>query len=36
LCGVQPFCAEVIHVTRLDTLWESFPTREEAVAVLRR
>ena len=34
LCGVQPFCAEVIRVTRLDTLWESYPTRGEAVAAL--
>jgi anti-anti-sigma factor len=34
LCGLQPFCAEVIRVTRLDTLWESFPSREEAMAAL--
>jgi anti-sigma B factor antagonist len=34
LCGVQPFCAEVIHVTRLDTLWEIHPTRAAAVAAL--
>jgi hypothetical protein len=31
---VQPFCAEVIHVTRLDTLWEIHPTRAAAVAAL--
>ena len=32
LCGVQPFCAEVLQTTRLDTLWEVTATREEAVA----
>ena len=32
LCGVQPFCAEVIRVTRLDTLWETYSSLEEAVA----
>jgi len=36
LCGVQPFCDEVIRTTRLDTLWESFPNREQAVKALRR
>jgi len=34
LCAVQPFCAEVIHVTRLDTLWEIFPTRDMAIDAL--
>lgn len=32
LCGVQPFCAEILRATKLDTLWEVVPTREEAVA----
>lgn len=35
LCGVQPFCAEVLHTTRLDTIWSIYPTRAEAVAALR-
>jgi len=34
LCAVQPFCAEVIHVTRLDTLWEVFPTKDRALDAL--
>jgi anti-sigma B factor antagonist len=34
LCGLQPFCAEVIRVTRLDTLWDTYATRGEAVAAL--
>jgi anti-sigma B factor antagonist len=32
LCNVKPFCAEVIHVTRLDTLWDVFPSRDQGVA----
>jgi anti-anti-sigma factor len=34
LCGVQPFCAEVLRVTRLDTLWEIFDDRAGALASL--
>lgn len=34
LCGLRPFCTEVLHVTRLDQLWRAFPTRDEAVAAL--
>lgn len=34
VCGVSPFCADVLRTTRLDTLWESFPTRGEAVEAL--
>ncbi len=36
LCGVQPFCAEVMRVTRLDTLWPTCATLQEAVAVASR
>jgi len=32
LCGLQPFCADVLKAARLDSLWDSFATREEAVA----
>jgi anti-anti-sigma factor len=34
LCGVQPLCAEVLRVARLDTLWTSYATRSEAVGAL--
>jgi anti-sigma B factor antagonist len=34
LCGVRPFCAEVLQVTRLSTLWAVHATPEEAVAAL--
>jgi anti-anti-sigma factor len=34
LCGVQPFCAEVLRVARLDTLWTSYATRGEAIVAL--
>ncbi|MEE8451280.1 MAG: STAS domain-containing protein [Thermoguttaceae bacterium] len=32
LCGVQPFCAEVLRTTKLDTIWTVAATREEALA----
>ncbi len=31
LCGVQPFCLEVLKVTRLDQLWAVFPSRRAAL-----
>ncbi len=34
LCGVEPFCLEVLEVTRLNTLWKMYPTRAEGVAAL--
>ncbi len=34
LCGLSEFCEEVLHTTRLDTLWSSFPTRQEAIDAL--
>ncbi|MGQ9575494.1 MAG: STAS domain-containing protein [Thermoguttaceae bacterium] len=34
LCGVRPFCADVLRVSRLDTLWNIYPTQAEAVAGL--
>lgn len=34
LCGVQPFCAEVLQITRLDRLWPTYATRGEALAAL--
>ncbi len=35
LCGVRPYCLEVLKVTRLDQLWTMYATREEAVAALK-
>ncbi len=34
LCGLQPFCVDVLKAARLDALWDSFATREEAVAAV--
>ena len=34
LCGVQPLCAEVLRVARLDTLWTSYATRSEGLDAL--
>ena len=34
LCSVQPFCAEVFRISRLDTLWDTYPTRRQAIAAL--
>jgi anti-sigma B factor antagonist len=34
LCGIQPFCAEVLRVTRLDSLWDIYTSRAEAVAAM--
>jgi anti-anti-sigma factor len=31
LCGLTPYCAEVIEVTHLDRLWRITSTRDEAV-----
>jgi anti-anti-sigma regulatory factor len=32
ICGVAPYCQEVLKVAHLDTLWRLFPTRESAIA----
>lgn len=34
LCGLTPFCAELLAVTHLTALWDTFPTQEEAVAAI--
>lgn len=31
LCNVSPDCANVLHVTRLDTVWDCFSSREEGI-----
>jgi len=34
LCDMQPFCLEVLELTRLSSLWPAYATCEEAVAAL--
>jgi anti-sigma B factor antagonist len=34
LCGLHPFCAEVLQASRLDTIWGFFPDRAAAVEAL--
>ena len=34
LCGLQPYCREVLEITHLDTLWTLCADRKEAVAQL--
>lgn len=35
LCGLTPYCAEIIQITNLDRLWGMYPTREAALEALR-
>lgn len=34
LCGVTKYCLEVLKVAHLDTLWQLFPDRAQAVETL--
>lgn len=34
LCGLSPFCSEVIQILKLDSIWTIYKTRDEAVAAL--
>jgi len=34
LCAVQPFCHEVLSVSRLDTIWPIYASRAEALNAL--
>ncbi|REJ85795.1 MAG: anti-sigma factor antagonist [Planctomycetota bacterium] len=34
LCGLTPYCAEVLQVTNLDKLWEIYETRDAALQAL--
>ena len=34
LCSLRPYCAEVLKIARLDTVWSIYPTREAAVEAL--
>ncbi len=35
LCGLTPYCREVVEITHLDQLWRVFETRDEAVRFVR-
>jgi len=35
LCGTNPYCQEVLTVTNLQKLWQTYETRDDAVAALR-
>lgn len=35
LCNVDPYCAEVLRATRVDTIIDSYPSRDSAVQALR-
>lgn len=34
LCHVNQVCGDVLHASKLDTIWEIFPTREDALSEL--
>lgn len=34
LCNLSPLGAEIIHAAKFDTLWEVYPTREDALKAL--
>ena len=36
LCGLTQYCAEVIHITHLDSLWPVLPESSAAVAKLKQ
>lgn len=35
LCGVQPFCGEVLQITHLDRIWEILPDRQAGLDALQ-
>ena len=35
LCGVQPFCGEVLQITHLDKIWEIVPDCKAALAAMK-
>lgn len=35
LCGLKPYCREVLEITHLDRLWAICATRDEALAQLK-
>jgi hypothetical protein len=35
LCSVQPFCGEVLEITKLDRIWDILPDRPSAIAAVQ-
>ncbi|WP_166825469.1 STAS domain-containing protein [Thalassoroseus pseudoceratinae] len=35
ICGLMPYCKEVLQVTNLDRIWELVETRDDAIAQLQ-
>ena len=35
LCGLSPYCTEVLQITNLDQIWKLYPTRDTAVQALQ-
>lgn len=35
LSGLTPYCAEILHVTHIDTLWPIYPEAEAGVAGMK-
>jgi anti-anti-sigma factor len=35
ICGVQPFCSEVLQITHLDRIWQLSPDCREAMEAMR-
>lgn len=35
ICGLKPYCREVLEITHLDKLWPLYATRDEALAQLQ-
>ena len=36
LCGLSPYCTEVLQITNLDQLWKMYPTRDTAVQAVKQ
>ncbi|MDZ4687599.1 MAG: STAS domain-containing protein [Planctomycetaceae bacterium] len=35
ICGLHPYCREVLEITHLDKMWPLYGTREEALAAMQ-
>lgn len=35
LCSVQPFCGEVLEITKLDRIWDILPDRKSAIEAVQ-
>lgn len=36
LCGLTPYCTEVLQITNLDQLWKLYPNREDAIRAVKQ